>query len=89
MTPETKSTLNGIGRYLPAVLAAVAIGLVGWLAQEVVGMKAAISGLEMKVELTTNNRYRGEDADRDFEARDRLLRNHEERIRDLERARLK
>ncbi len=85
MAPETRATLNGIGRYWPAILATVVVTLMAWAGKELLEMKNAITELQTIVELTTNNRYRAGDAAKDFEARDRLLRGHEERIRALER----
>ncbi len=86
---ELKQTLNGIGKLLPMIMATVAIALIGWTMREVLEMRDTLARLQVTSTLTTNDRYRAADAREDLEDRDRVIQDHEDRIRNLERARLK
>jgi hypothetical protein len=60
------------------------MGLVGWLLQAVGTLQTDVKVLTNTVNFTMSDRYRGDDAKRDFALRDNRLDSYEARLRELE-----
>jgi len=82
-------------RHWQSVSAVAIIGLLGWnlltahqSAVQLAALQESIAGLQARltdISERTADRYTGEDAEKDFRVRDQILRDHQDRLREIER----